>query len=374
MTIGDVHATSGILSALAAPFAMTIGFILWDVHWKANGGSAFSLNMFKCTLACVGFLVMSSIFFKEQTNNDEKQSDNVFALFDDNRMDVSYLMLSSFIGIIIGDALWLESLQIIGSRRVIVIDAMKPFIGALMDWIFLGDEPIAAFGYVGMLLAAIGVLAVGLEEDGSDIEENNDEKGEENRQNKGDYVEQTFPIDIEGEVDDTSMSSSSKVNDSHPAGYKIGYLYSIANVILDSYGFVLTKQFGGAFTSWQIGLVRFGFAGVVLVLISFLMRFLELLKLNKYQIENTWYKLPTMQTTDWSKILIGVLFVTFLCPSLTNYAIFEIPLGLALTLFSIGPLYAIPLVWILKNEGPTFRGIVGGVIAVAGVIILVLTG
>mmetsp|Transcript_21417 Transcript_21417/g.27609 ORF Transcript_21417/g.27609 Transcript_21417/m.27609 type:complete len:370 (+) Transcript_21417:3266-4375(+) len=368
MTIGDVHATSGILSALAAPFAMTIGFILWDVHWKANGGSAFSLNMFKCTLACVGFLVMSSIFFKEQTNDDEKQSDNVFALFDDNRMDVSYLMLSSFIGIIVGDALWLESLQIIGSRRVIVMDAMKPFIGALMDWMFLGDEPIAAFGYVGMILAVIGVLAVGLEQDGSDIEEDSGEKGEDNQQ----YIFDN--VDIEGELDDTSMSSSSKANDSRPAGYKVGYLYSIANVILDSYGFVLTKQFGGAFTSWQIGLVRFGFAGVVLVLISILMRFLELLKLNKYQIENTWYKLPTMQTTDWSKIMIGVLFVTFLCPSLTNYAIFEIPLGLALTLFSIGPLYAIPLVWILKNEVPTFRGIVGGVIAVVGVITLVLTG
>ena len=47
---------SGILAALAAPLVMTVGFIVWDNHWA---GSPFSLNLYKCNLASIGFVILS---------------------------------------------------------------------------------------------------------------------------------------------------------------------------------------------------------------------------------------------------------------------------------------------------------------------------
>lgn len=70
----------------------------------------------------------------------------------------------------------------------------------------------------------------------------------------------------------------------------------------------------------------------------------------------------------------GVAFVTFLHPALVNYAMFQIPLALLLTLDSIGPLYSLPLGWIIQNERPTFSACVGAALAVGGIVILAFKG
>ena len=78
-----------------------------------------------------------------------------------------------------------------------------------------------------------------------------------------------------------------------------------------------------------------------------------------------------MSYQDWSKVSLGVVFVTFLCPALSNYALFQIALALALTLGSITPVYALILEWaILRNKRPTLRAIIGASLAVAGVAVL----
>ena len=46
----------GIVAALSAPFLLDVGFLIWDKHWK---GSSFALNLYKCTLASIGFLILS---------------------------------------------------------------------------------------------------------------------------------------------------------------------------------------------------------------------------------------------------------------------------------------------------------------------------
>ena len=46
--------TLGVGAALISPLAMTIGFYVWGEHWN---GSAFSLNLFKCTLASSLFIL-----------------------------------------------------------------------------------------------------------------------------------------------------------------------------------------------------------------------------------------------------------------------------------------------------------------------------
>jgi drug/metabolite transporter (DMT)-like permease len=83
---------------------------------------------------------------------------------------------------------------------------------------------------------------------------------------------------------------------------------------------------------------------------------------------------PGMTRMVWFKIIFGVVFVTFFCPALSNYALFQISLGIALTLSSIGPIYALPLTFLFKSEPLTLLTVLWTVVAVAGVVILVVLG
>jgi len=89
-----------------------------------------------------------------------------------------------------------------------------------------------------------------------------------------------------------------------------------------------------------------------------------------------WYTIPktTMTRRAWIQVSIGVTLVTFFTPALTNYALFQIALALMLTLTSVGPLYALPLSWILQKEKPTVRACLGAIFAVVGVIVLSFFG
>ena len=60
--------------------------------------------------------------------------------------------------------------------------------------------------------------------------------------------------------------------------------------------------------------------------------------------------------------------------ALTNYAMFEIPLALLLTLESIGPLYSLPLAFVIHKEFPSIQSSVGAILAVAGITLLSLQG
>jgi EamA-like transporter family len=71
-------------------------------------------------------------------------------------------MLSSTLGILIGDWLWLEGLRLLGAKKVLVVDTLKPFFAAFLGWILLGETiRLPAIG--GMMLTVIGVLMVSIE-------------------------------------------------------------------------------------------------------------------------------------------------------------------------------------------------------------------
>lgn len=72
--------------------------------------------------------------------------------------------------------------------------------------------------------------------------------------------------------------------------------------------------------------------------------------------------------------MLGIACVSFMCPALTNYAMFQISLALLLTLESIGPLYSLPLSYLLQEEIPTYKACVGAALAVTGIVILSFKG
>ncbi|GMH48880.1 hypothetical protein TrVE_jg8749 [Triparma verrucosa] len=367
-------ATTGVLAATSSPLLMTIGFVIWDKEWK---GSAFALNMFKGSLASVGFLLLSVA-----TRLDSPFSSTVW-----NPTDVNYLVLSAVIGILIGDAAWLEALRIIGARRVILVDTLKPFLSALLGY-FLLDESLNAWAYVGMVLTVVGVTVVSLEKD----------KGE-------------ASADVKGETEAEVPADKVKWRD----GVKLGYFWAALNVILDCYGSVLTKQYGAAFTTWEIGLIRFGSASGIMILMS--MSFIAGGKLSRRegeelpvhvsmslmekgakagvgagagasadavegetgdeeekQTDREWFKFPVMTLKAYLRIALGVLLVTFICSALRNYALFEISLAMALTLGGIGPIYSLPIVWYVKNEIVTRKAVFFTFVSVVGIAVLCLLG
>ncbi len=304
---------------------------------------------------------------------------------------MGYLVLSGFIGIIIGDLAWLEALRLLGASRVLIIDTLKPFSAALFGWAILG-ESIQNAAFSGIILTVLGILVVGLERErhSSDpstcVDEEHQQSSYEKEKEKdserrlqGDKMK----LRSKSDIDYTSSTSSSQPIPEKEStwGKRRGYALAIGNIFLDTYGSVLTKQHGGRFTSWAINLVRFGSAGIIMILASILMR---LLKKRQHRAKNeettndgnqntpAWSRLPNLDWKGWVKISLGVLFVTFLCPALSNYALFQIALALALTLGSITPLYALFLEWAFHghHKKPTLRAIGGAFLAIGGVIIL----
>jgi len=208
------------------------------------------------------------------------------------------------------------------------------------------------------------------------------------------------------------------------ARLQTGYGLALLNVVLDAYGFLLTKKYGVGLSTWEINLVRLGFAAVFMLVVSVCMRlrevFVEHLKRiqkrsrksvtivdgrsssssggnggganssysSRFSLSGAgstflsdsiggggpWYRMPRMKLQSWFIVSMGVLFVTFLTPALSNYAVIELSLALAVTLISVTPLFTVPLAWLMRGEVPTRRGCLGASLAVMGVIVMCIWG
>jgi drug/metabolite transporter (DMT)-like permease len=424
----------GVTASLAAPLIMTLGFLVWEHHWQ---GSAFALNLFKCNVASVGFLILA--VSTRRLAQEEILDDAVFTT-----RAVGYLFLSSTIGIVIGDWTWLQALQILGAQRVIFMDSLKPFLAAVLGWLVLDEElRLAALG--GIVLTVAGVVLVAVEKEQPTaivVEEQTDcESGTDNAVDKpapplldlqrdGSLQLNETEHSVDNDKDNTPLtlsvptlsqttaerdsddrndnpvrpeaslpeSSEKDENSDIPESrnnLRLGYAMSILNVGLDTYGAVLIKEHGVRMTVWEINLLRFGFAGVVMLCPSVIMRLWTtamprnvpipqsssaepsiVAEVEPKTLQTPWYCLPldTMTRSNWGHVLVGVLLVTFLTPALTNYALFQIALALALTLGSVGPLYSLPLVFWYHHKAPTLTATLGAVLAVAGIVILAFRG
>jgi len=385
-------------------------------------------------------------------STDESTSSDVFTI-----TNVGYLILSSTLGILVGDVLWLEALRLLGAKHVIVIDSLKPFMAAILGRVGL-DEVLLGPAWGGMVLTVIGVGVVAWEEQritSAASQNDNDDGRSENAGKENGTVAETkatertalqnevgdgVPQQPDGSavgpesdeiinnmeensmcnndpthqsslIKDTSAVNTNATNKEHKR-YKRGYVCAIVNVLADSLGSFLTKKHGVGMTTWSINLIRFGFAGVVMIGISVGMRVrrkfcvpsLEQPKSKKSIEQRTtshdnvddttigmpkatavtnkkpspspkWFELPSsLSRIGWMQITVGVAFVTFLCPALSNYALFQIALGLAVSLGSIGPLYGLLLDWPFKGRRPTVWGVVGVALAIAGVVVLCVWG
>jgi len=323
---GLLHMSSpsaAVPAALAAPLATSLGVHVWDM-W---GGSAFALNGFKCTMATALFGVTLLI--------------RGTSLFSFSPTALRMLMLSSFVGIIIGDLLWLRALQLLGAQDTIVMSALHPVIAWFAGTFILkqGSSPLTI---LGLLFVCIGVVCT-----------------------------QWFKIKAMDLNDENGVTSESMNSDDRSKLISnkrlLGYALNFINILLDVFGSVLTRRYGAGHSTFEICFMRFGFASIGIATIALLSKsFTRLCGLSP----PSWATLPKQSTRTWISMGFGVVLVTYLSPSLGNYALFGLPLAVWTALGSLGPVYSIPIKWIREGERTPTSGVVGAALATGGCALL----
>ena len=225
---------------------------------------------------------------------------------------VFWLIVSSFVGIVIGDNLWLHSLSVLGARRVILIDILKPFIALTFAHLLL-REGVGYATVLGMCVTLAGVLTVALEREGgdspggdspggespgvelSDVKVDDvDEDGSELLPTQSPAKQRGPPrtacparrcvrrapgvmpmlrwMDTAPVVGTGAVAEKRRLRDSR---IKWGYVAAALNVAFDTWGTVLTKEHGVGLNTWEINIVRFGFAACALALGAVFRRHLQ---------------------------------------------------------------------------------------------------
>ena len=133
-----------IAGGAVAPGLMAFGLFVWADAWTY---SPLALNAFKCALGSSLFGVVVLIFYRRPMPERA----------------VLWLAFSSLLGIVIADTRsGSRRCKFSGARRMIAIDALKPFVAAFMGYFLLGDA-VPWLGYVGVVVCALGVYLLNVE-------------------------------------------------------------------------------------------------------------------------------------------------------------------------------------------------------------------
>jgi len=225
-----------------------------------------------------------------------------------------WLLLSGFVGFVIGDLLLFEAFVKIGARISMLIYASVPIFSAVLAYIFL-DESMTGKQILGMVLTIIGIGMVLLD---SDKEKN-------------------------------------KVKFAHPI---LGILFAFGGAIGQSIGYIIGKYGMGdydAFAATQIRMI----AGIVGFAIFF-----TITKQWRSFAKSLKQKDAVIPTT------MGAIFGPFVGVSLSLYAVQRINPGVASTLMSITPVLLIIYAIVFKGEKIKIQEIIGSLICISGLAII----
>ena len=333
-------ATPGLSSAILSPAASALGFMLWDKNWL---GSAFALNFAKNVIASVFYCITL-------TATGAMPS---FQPGDASMIALPFLALSAFLGVVIGDSTSIASLKRLGARRYLLIDCMRPALAQLIGVFFFSEK-------ITIRLVA-GITAV----------------------ISGVYIASAAKMPA------ANADASTKNN----KGLAHGYALAGAHLVLDTVGASISKAYGSGLGPLNICLLRFGSAALMLGAMSVAAQGWSSLVRSKQEpsealesapkveasapkdevVTNAakWWQLPSnMSRKNWAGIVCGTFFVTFIAPSLFVRSILLMPLGLAMTLSCMAPLYEPLLARIIRGVRAEPQAVFGALFACAGVAIL----
>ncbi len=131
---------TGLLAALGAAFFWTLATSIWREQTKSI--SSIQLNGTKNLIATLLFLPVL-----------------IFLPWEIEWGSICLLFLSGIIGISFGDTFYFASLQILGTRRTLTIEALAPLMATILGFIFLG-EGLSIRSWIGISLVSVAVIIV----------------------------------------------------------------------------------------------------------------------------------------------------------------------------------------------------------------------
>ena len=232
-----------------------------------------------------------------------------------------WMGLSGVVGLSVGDSGLFAAYITLGPRRSLLLMALSPIFAALGAYLML-SETIPVFNIVGMAITLVGIIVVILEEE----------------EHSG---EAPVPKKMKG----------------------YGILFGLIAAAGQGIGLVLSKKGielspGMTLNPLSATLMRMIWGAVAI--------WVALLILGKW---------PALRAAVKNRggirdAAAGAAFGPFLGVTLSMVAVTYTEAGVAQTLLSLMPVMIIPVVWVLYGQRTSWRGILGAIIAIVGVVIL----
>ena len=293
-----------MISSHYGEFAALLTALFWTVTALAFEGATkkvgtFSVNIIRLLL---GFIFLSVLSYIQR---------GLFLPIDATQHAWIWLMLSGFIGLMLGDLFLFASYPIIGSRTAMLMMTLAPPMAAILGW-FVLNEKMSLVSIFGMFLVMAGIsIAIWSRPDGKQ------------------KMKLNFPLK--------------------------GLIFAFLGAVGQAGGLVLSKLGMGDYDPFAATQIRI-IAGIIgfTILISILGRWKNVFKAFRNK-------------SAMTGISIGSVFGPFLGVSFSLVAIKFTSTGIASTLMSIVPvLIILPSVVIFKQK-VSIKEIIGAVISVFGV-------
>ncbi len=231
---------------------------------------------------------------------------------------ISNLVISGILGLVLGDSFLFKSFQLIGARLGIIIMAAVPVLSAILAFFFL-DEIISFLGMFGMLLTIAGILIVVLEK--KSVEQNK------------------IPFN------------------------KLGIFYGFLGALGQATGLIFAKYAfqGGELNGFSASFIRLFSASIIILPVAATFR--------RYKNPVGVYSKDSYST---KVILIGTIFGPVLGITGSLIAIEYTKIGIASTLMATMPIIMLPISRFYFKEKLDWKAIIGAFVAVVGAAIIFL--
>ena len=231
---------------------------------------------------------------------------------------ISNLVVSGILGLILGDSFLFKSFQMIGARLGIIIMASVPVLSSILAFLFL-DEIISFLGMFGMILTIAGILIVVLEKK-------------------------------------TAETNNIAFN-------KLGIFYGFLGALGQATGLIFAKYAfqGGELNGFAASFIRLFSASIIIIPIASTLR----------RYKNP-FSIYSKDSYSAKVILIGTIFGPVLGITGSLIAIAYAKVGIASTLMATMPIIMLPISRFYFKEKLDWKAIIGAFVAVVGAAIIFL--
>ena len=295
----------GELAALAAALMWTLSSMIWG---RINL-SALTINFYKNWIGVVLTLIHLGIV--SLVVGDK--------MFQAPAASWFWLGMSGVVGIVVGDTLYFRSLQILGPRRALMVSTTAPLFSALMVS-FVLKESLRTTTVLGIVMTVLGVVVVVFD-----------------------------------------RKSKKEAPGLMPGSAKQGAIAGVLGAVCQAVGGVMSQR--GMNDASGNDLCSAGEATFIRILVSAMGTFAVVLMAGQLK-----KALRDGLKLSMLKLLIPATAVgTWIGIWLSQVAYKHTNAAIAQTLLATCPLFAIPIVWYFYRQKVTLLGIIGTVVALAGV-------